>query len=111
MTVFYSTQHKSYLLWTGSRFLEFREGVLSTDEMGAEAIRRHPMYGRWFTETPPLPSINLHPELDLAGTMVLPTESYDCPECDETLPSRMALQMHIEEKHRDEAIPIPEPRR
>jgi hypothetical protein len=99
MVIFYCPQHPNYSLWAGTRFLEFKRGVLSTDEKGAAYVRKHPMYGRLFSDVPPDPVIDPHPELRLADLMVLPTETYDCPECDETLPSRMALQMHYDQKH------------
>lgn len=100
MTIFYCPQHPNYTLWAGTRFLEFKRGVLSTDEIGAEYIRKHPMYGRLFSDVPPDPVVDPHPELKLADLMILPSDTYDCPDCDETLPSRMALQMHMDEQHR-----------
>jgi C2H2-type zinc finger protein/C2H2 type zinc finger protein len=109
---FYCTQYQNYQLWSGTRFLEFRGGVLETDDLGAAVIRRHPMYGRLFTDTPPLSAINKHPELRLADAMILPMDSYDCQECDQTFPSRMALQIHLDEAHNDRSPgegPVPQP--
>jgi len=97
--VFYCQQHPRYKLWAGTRFLEFFDGCLITDAEGAAAIRRHPLFGRLFSETPPDPVIDPHPELRLADMIRLPMDTYDCPVCEETLPSRTALEMHIAETH------------
>jgi hypothetical protein len=97
--VFYCHQHPNYLLWTGSRWLEFRQGVLITDEMGAAAIKRHPMWGRLFTDIPPDPIADPHPELRLADTMILPMDTFDCPQCDQVFPSRHQMEMHRRDQH------------
>lgn len=97
--VFYCALHPNYSLWDGTKFLQFREGVIQTDAAGAAAIRKHPMFGRLFTEKPPLPEVDRHPELKMADLITLPMDSYDCPECEETFASRMALQMHHDETH------------
>jgi hypothetical protein len=99
--IFYCPNHPKYKLWAGTAFLEFQEGVLKTDAAGAAVIRRHPLFGRLFTETPPNPVLDPHPELRLADSIVLPMDSYDCPVCEETLPSQVALVMHIDEKHQE----------
>jgi hypothetical protein len=100
--VFFCPQHPRYKLWAGTKFLEFQNGVLKTDEAGAAVIRRHPLYGRLFTDVPPNPVLDPHPELRLADSIVLPMDSFDCPVCEETLPSQVALVMHIDQQHQGE---------
>lgn len=101
--VFYCSQFPEYMLWTGSRFLEFHQGCLVTDEMGATAIKQHPMWGRLFTDVPPDPINDPHPELRLADRMMLPTDTYDCPECSEVFSSQYLMNKHRLEAHHMEA--------
>jgi hypothetical protein len=102
MPIFYCPQHPNYMLWTGTRWLEFRSGVLSTDDAGAASLRRHPLYGRLFSDIPPEPVIDPHPELRLAGMLTMSEETYDCDICSETFPSRMQLTLHCEKVHKED---------
>jgi hypothetical protein len=75
----------SYTLFSGSRLLQFTGGVLTTDEAGAAAIRRHPMYGRLFTEIPDPPP---------ASTPVT-----TCANCGAAFPDERSLRTHLQTSH------------
>jgi hypothetical protein len=102
--VFYCYQHRNYQLWTGKKWLEFRHGMVITDDSGAAAIKRHPMWGRLFTDIPPDPVVEPHPELRLLDTMILPMDTFDCPECDQVFPSRHQMEMHRRDQHATEEV-------